>query len=191
MGAIKAKKQEKRRGYKMYEDDDMGQFQEYHDLPVHRVGKILAYGFHIRRYIDYRLSKPGEFKGAKMPAVWCIGDRDLGSLPIVTLDVTRPLETSLKADMDTWHKKNPGKYDGRADLLTTHMVLRSTDIAACHVAKNRLFEYHKPIFTTTFDDLIAERVEKVEEIVHVLGLSPEPRQVENATNFLDKDKKHY
>ncbi len=191
MGSVRAKKQEHKRGYKMYEDDDVGKFGEHLDIPRNRVGKILAYGFHMRKYVYYRLDKPGGIKGSKIPAVWCIADSDIGSLPIVTMDVTRPLEVSLEADMETWRRKNPGKYDGNAGLLETHRVLRSTDLASCYVAKDVLFGYHKPIFSTTFDDLITERVAKVDEIVQVLNLNPEQRQVQNAVNFLDKDKKHY
>ncbi len=191
MGSHREKQAKKLRGYKMYEDAYMYDYQVNPDPLTAKSGKITATKFHIREYLEFRLKQPGKFKGAKLPAVWCIGHSCLSSLPILAVDIIRPLEVSMEADMENWRRMHPGKYDGEPHFMIAHEILRGADMGSCHAAKKILFRHCPPVISMTFDNLLKHKEEIVHGIVETLKLPSDEKQIKDAINFLDEDKKHY
>lgn len=63
-------------------------------------------------------------------------------------------------------------------------------MGSCYVAKMDILTYHEPAVNLTFDELVSEKEEMVPQIAEALGLESTEEQIQNAINFLDKDKKH-
>ena len=181
-----------KRGYDMYEDLDVSKYSFRPNREAdYFFGKLSATVLRFRGYINYRLWKDEDLVGAKIPAVLCLYDNDIASLPIVTLNVHRSFEKSVASDRKTMIKT--GKYksiSGNIDAIIAANRMRASDMGTCFVAKMDLFKYHEPIVNLTFDELVEEREEMVPQIASTLGLSTTDEQIQNAINFLDKDKKH-
>lgn len=198
MGAIDGDGSLKKRGYEMYEDTDVWKFCAVmqKDHPFHEsVGKLSRTALRLRSYINYRFMNdpPGPI-GAKIPAVLCLYDPDVPSLPIITLDVWRLFERCLVSDQKIM--MNMGRFEKIKDsweAVCHFRKLRAGDLGACVEAKMNLFNYHTPIFQIQFDDLVAKSEECVNNLVEKLnneGIYPTDEQVESAIKFIDPDKKH-
>jgi len=192
MGNCNEEDQTEKRGYEMFEDDDTWRYASRPNRDADRwEGKLTGTILRIRGYVNYRLWKDEGPVGAKIPAVLCMYDREIETLPILTLNVHRPFEQSVMSDRRTMVKQ--GKYkpiQGDIDKILAANRMRASDMGTCYVAKMDLFSHHEPIVNVTFDELISQREEMVHGIADTIDIGSTEEQIQSAIDFLDKDKKH-
>ena len=196
MGVYSLENQEQKRGYQMFEDKEIGLFcSQFSPEHIPMAPKLMSIRCRWRHYVNHRFMGSDGPQGCKLPATLMIQDDDITSLPVVYLDVTRPLEDSISSDIKKIVKK--GEYD-RNDIRsvqTLHMI-RSADIAANWWVKKEIFAQVEPELSLTFKELVTHPRKSVENIIVALQgaelgceFLPTRKQRQQAILFLDKDKK--
>jgi hypothetical protein len=122
-------------------------------------------------------------------------DDDITTLPIVYLDVSRPLEDSLESDIRRVLIKNDYGENDTWRMISLINAKRSADISANWQAKKDILLQVEPDLSLTFDELVKHPRKSVENIIVALQAAdlgceflPTRKQREQAILFLDKDK---
>lgn len=196
MGEFSLEAAEKKRGYEMYEDTNIRYFcSRFEDQYIPMAPRLLATRMRFRHYLNHRLIGTEGPQGVKISASLCQQDEKLATLPIVTLDITRPLEDSIIADLKRAVQKDGYRDKSEKGIRIVHNV-RAADIAACWWAKKELLSVIEPELTITFNELVRYPRKSVENIIVALQNAdlgceflPTRKQRDKAVLFLDKDKK--
>jgi len=192
MGNVNTKEAEDGRGYDMFEDADTSKFTfRPNREPDVYIGKLTSTVLRVRSYVNYRLWNDEGPIGAKIPGVLCVYDPELETVPIITLNIHRPLEQCIASDRATSIRQN--RYDpikGDMDKVWAANRMRASDMGSCLAGKMDVFNIHEPVVNLSFDELINEKEEMVPQIAKACGLEPSDEQLQTAIDFLDKDKKH-
>ena len=197
MGSFSLEQQENARGYEMFEDKAIALFcARYEDRFQPMQPHLLGTKCRWRHYVNHRLIESKGPIGCKLPAVLMLHDDDITTLPVVYLDVERPLEDSLSSDIRRVIQKNKyGEHDTWR-LMSLINAKRSADISANWQAKKDILLQIEPELRLTFDELVRHPRKSVENIIVALQAAdlgceflPTRKQREQAILFLDKDKK--
>jgi hypothetical protein len=196
MGNFSLEAQSDKRGYEMFEDKEIALFcSRFEPDHIPMAPKLMSTRCRWRNYVNHRFMGSEGPQGLKLPAVLMIQDDDIASLPVVYLNIERPLEDSIKADIKRMAKK--GEY-GRNDIrsIQTFHMIRAADISANWWAKKEILSLVEPELSLTFNELVKHPRKSVENIIVALQQAdlgceflPTRKQREQAILFLDKDKK--
>jgi len=195
MGQFSLEESASKRGYEMFEDKETALFcSAFEQSPYSMTPKLLGTRCRWRQYINHRLilSEANDLPvGCKLPANLAIQDHDIKSVPVVILNVERPLEDSIRSDLKRL------KTSGMSDLeVSLHRLRRTADVSQCWQAREDLIKIVEPELSLTFKELVTNRKKSVENIIVALQNAdigceflPTRRQRDQAILFLDKDKK--
>jgi hypothetical protein len=193
MGVYSLEQNITKRGYEMFEDADIAYFcSTFEDAAHPMMPKLLGTRSRFRNYVNHRLIKSFEDEviGCKIPATLATYDPDISTLPIVTLNVDRPLEDSIISDLKRLSDR------GGDDVDMHRRMVRSSDLAGNWWAKREILTQVEPELSLTFKELVTYPRKSVENIIVALQAAdlgceflPTRKQREQAILFLDKDKK--
>ena len=181
-----------KRGYEMFEDKNIW---KYCSVPNREPGKVIGNlsntSMRFRSYVNRRIMDADGPIGVKIPAIMCMQDMEPKSMDVVALNIHRSFEKCLMSDRKTLLET--GKYEaleGSVDKILMFNIMRAGDMGACLACKMDFLSIHEPVVNITFDELVNDKESIVPDIAEALCLDSSDEQIQNAIDFLDKDKKH-
>ena len=173
MGNCLSEHWKKRRGYEQYEDLDVGQFTWRVNGPMdHLVNQRIRF----LDYLNYRYATQEGRLGVKtLPTIW-MGAEHPERWPIDVLDVRRPMDVSLKRDMERMSTR-PLREPGAEPFTAWEAMARYGGVASMDWARQGLLKFHEPKLTVDYDAFRANPPSHIEKIAEVFELEPTDYQM--------------
>jgi hypothetical protein len=181
MGLFNHEEAIRARGYPTYEDTQTALFsyavnpETTEPIQSAVAWELMDKGMRFHDYLNYRLDNSESLVGFKAKADCWRSVKDPRLLPIVTIDISRPLDTCIAKDLDRldWHHQ---KYRSKADFETwcrterlDLQVARTKSIASCWIGKRHLLSAHPPIFTCGLENVLQYPKVTVDLLSKTLG----------------------
>lgn len=175
------------RGYTTYEDKDVSLFRWEIEGPQDR---LMRMRMRFRDYINYRFVRTPEGPvGAKgLPLYW-LQESDPVTLPLVTVDIRRPLEDAIVADVRTLLTAPERDPESRYRSAYDH-ASRAGGIASCYLGKLLMFEVFPPVASIDYYELLESPEKNVMRLIEALGLEPNEQQVRDAIRVVRPEARH-
>ena len=111
------------------------------------------------------------------------------TLPIVTVDIHRPVDDALIADFRT--VLNSPKEDPEQEYRSIYdHASRSAGIGACFITKLIMFEVFPPVVSIEYYEMLEEPEQHVRQLNEVLGLGATDNQIQDAIRVIHPEARH-
>jgi hypothetical protein len=169
------------RGYKMFEDIAIGMFSF---SPNSQLDRLLNQRIRLREYCHYRahVDPPGPIGVKTLPTAWA-QDRDPASLPVVVVDVRRPLKDSIDADQARMASRPLRDAKARPGTVFEHWG-RASGVAAMDVARDQLLSIIPAAVTLDYYEVLEKPMAAIDALCTGLGLNPDGEQIDDALHHV-------